>query len=194
MWPNSPTFLNGVCTAHPPPGLHAQLSRTPSHMLNTILPINNHHVGSAPSANPSLWDRRHSYAGESPNASGFHPGSLGNMRIAGNSPHHLEFVSQNIFPHVGGNCMDLPIPSQNVGLHSHHQRCMMFPGRGQMIPVMSSFDSPNERARSRRSEAGSNQGDSKKQFELDVDRIMRGEDNRTTLMIKNIPNKYVVLN
>lgn len=86
MWPNSPTFLSGVCTAHPPPGLHAQLSRTPSHMLNTILPINNHHVGSAPSANPSLWDRRHSYAGESPNASGFHPGSLGNMRIAGNSP------------------------------------------------------------------------------------------------------------
>lgn len=70
----------------------------------------------------------------------------------------------------------------------------MFPGRGQMIPMMSSFDSPNERARSRRSEAGSNQGDSKKQFELDVDRIMRGEDNRTTLMIKNIPNKYVVLN
>ncbi|PKI33966.1 hypothetical protein CRG98_045644, partial [Punica granatum] len=30
----------------------------------------------------------------------------------------------------------------------------------------------------------------KKQYELDIDRIMRGEDNRTTLMIKNIPNKY----
>ncbi|KAG5521736.1 hypothetical protein RHGRI_034082 [Rhododendron griersonianum] len=193
MWPNSPTFVNGVCTGHPPPGLHGQLSRAPSQMLNTILPMNNHHVGSAPSANPSLWDRP-SYAGESPNASGFHPGSLGNMRISGNSPHHLEFVSQNIFPHVGGNCMDLPIPSQNVGLQSHHQRCMMFPGRGQMIPMMSSFDSPNERARSRRSEASSNQGDNKKQFELDVDRIMRGEDNRTTLMIKNIPNKYVVPN
>jgi hypothetical protein len=27
-------------------------------------------------------------------------------------------------------------------------------------------------------------------FALDVDRIMSGEDKRTTLMIKNIPNKY----
>jgi protein phosphatase 1 regulatory subunit 42 len=29
-----------------------------------------------------------------------------------------------------------------------------------------------------------------KLFALDVDRIMSGEDKRTTLMIKNIPNKY----
>ncbi|XP_052205266.1 protein MEI2-like 4 isoform X2 [Diospyros lotus] len=186
MWPNSPTFVNGV---HPPPRLHA-LPRAPSHMLNNLLPINNHHVGSAPSVNPSLWDRRHTYAGESPDASGFHPGSLGNVRISGNSPHHLEFISPNIFPHVSGNCMELSIPSNSVGLHSPHQRCLMFPGRGQMIPMMSSFDSPNERARSRRNEGGSNQVDNKKQFELDIERIMRGEDNRTTLMIKNIPNKY----
>ncbi|KAA8529975.1 hypothetical protein F0562_034421 [Nyssa sinensis] len=189
IWPNSPSFVNGVCTAHPSPQLHA-LPRAPSHMLNTLVPINNHHVGSAPSVNPSIWDRRHAYAGESPDASGFHPGSLGSMRISGNSPHPLDFVSHNIFPHVSGSCLDLPIPSKNVGLHSHHQRCPMFPGRGQMIPMMSSFDPPNERARPRRNEGNSNQADNKKQFELDIDRIMRGEDNRTTLMIKNIPNKY----
>ncbi|XP_059633443.1 protein MEI2-like 4 isoform X2 [Cornus florida] len=180
MWQNSPSFVNGVCAA----------PRSSSHMLNTISPINNHHVGSAPSVNSSLWDRQLAYAGVSPDASGFHPGSLGNMRISGNSPHSMEFVSHNIFPPIGGSCMDLPIPSQNVGLHSHHQRCPLFPGRGQIIPMMGSFDSSNEWARSRRHEGSSNQGDNRKQFELDIDRIMRGDDKRTTLMIKNIPNKY----
>ncbi|KAJ7566285.1 hypothetical protein O6H91_02G095600 [Diphasiastrum complanatum] len=34
------------------------------------------------------------------------------------------------------------------------------------------------------------QADSKKQFQLDLDRIINGDDTRTTLMIKNIPNKY----
>ncbi|XP_059656531.1 protein MEI2-like 4 [Cornus florida] len=189
MWPNSPSFVNGVCTTHPSPRLHA-LPRAPSHMPNTLLHMNNPHVGSAPSINASIWDRRHAYGGESPDASGFHPGSLGNIRISGNSPHPLEFVSHNIFPRVGGSCMDLPIPSKNVGLHFHHQRCPILPGRGQMVPMMNLFDSPNERGRSRRNEGSSNQADNKKQFELDIDRIMRGEDNRTTLMIKNIPNKY----
>ena len=187
MWPNSPSFVNGICAAPPQPRVHG-LPRAPSHMLNPGLPMSNHPVGSAPVANPSLWDRRHSFTGESPEASGFHPGSLGNMRIS-NSPHSLEFVSHNIFPHVGGNCMDVPIPSKSVALQSHHQRCMLFPGRGQMMPIMNSFDSPSERARGRRNEGNSNQLDNKKQYELDIDRIMRGEDNRTTLMIKNIPNK-----
>ncbi|XP_059316237.1 protein MEI2-like 4 isoform X1 [Lycium ferocissimum] len=190
MWPNSPTFVGGVC-ATLPQQLHA-VPRAPSHMLNTLVPINNHHVGSAPSVNPSLslWDRRHAYAGESPDASGFHPGSLGSMRISGNSPHALEFVPHNVFSHTGGSCIDLPMSSSNVGLHSHQQRSLMFPGRGQMIPMINSFDSPNERMRSRRNEANSSQTDNKKQFELDVERILRGDDKRTTLMIKNIPNKY----
>ncbi|KAK4488723.1 hypothetical protein RD792_004503 [Penstemon davidsonii] len=180
-WPNSPSF------AHPQQ-LHA-VHRAPSHMLNAALvPLNNHHVGSAPSLNHAIWERRHAYAGESsPDATVFHPGSLGNnMRISGNS-----FVPHNIFPQTGGNCMDLPISSKSIGLqHPNHQRGMIFPGRGQVIPMMSSFDSPNERTRSRRNEGNSSQADNKKQFELDVDRIMRGEDKRTTLMLKNIPNKY----
>ncbi|KAK9276193.1 hypothetical protein L1049_005724 [Liquidambar formosana] len=189
MWLNSPAFVNGLCTAHPPSRLHG-LPRAPSHMLNPVLPINNHHVGSAPAVNHSLWDRRHVYAGESPEASGFHPGSLGSTRMSNNSLHPLEFVPHNVFPRVGGNCMELSIAPKNVGLHSHHQRCLMFPGGGQMVSMMNSFDPPNDRARSRRNESGTNQADNKKQYELDVDRIMRGEDNRTTLMIKNIPNKY----
>lgn len=155
--------------------------------------MSNHHVGSAPSVNPSLWDGRHAYAGESPDASVFRPGSLGNIRISGGSPHPLEFVQHNIFPGAGGNCMDLPVTSKSVGFNSHPQRCMMFPARGQMIPMMNTFDSPTERTRSRRNESSSSQADNKKQFELDIDRIVRGDDKRTTLMIKNIPNKYVAI-
>ncbi|KAL3511505.1 hypothetical protein ACH5RR_030906 [Cinchona calisaya] len=188
IWPNSPSFVNGVCTPHPQQ-VHA-VPRAPNQMLNALLPISNHHVGSAPSVNPSLWDRRHAYAGESPDASVFHPGSLGNIRISGNSPHPLEFVPRSIFPGAVGGCVDLAVSSKNVGFNSLPQRCMMFPARGQMIPMMNSFDSPNERTRSRRNECNSSQTDNKKQFELDIDRIMRGEDKRTTLMIKNIPNKY----
>ena len=184
LWPNSPSFVNG------PPQMHG-VPRAPSHMINALLPLNNHHVGSAPSVNNSIWDRRHAYAGESPDASVFHPGSLGNMRMSGTSPHPLDFVPHNIFPRPNGNCMDVPITSKNIGLHPHHQRCMIFPARGQMLPMMgSSFDSPNERTRNRRNDGNSNQPDNKKQFELDLDRILRGDDKRTTLMIKNIPNKY----
>lgn len=190
MWPNSPTYVGGVCASRPQQ-LHS-VPRAPSHMLNALVPINNHHVGSAPSVNPSLslWDRRHAYAGESPDASGFHPGSLGSMRMSGNSPHTLEFIPHNVFSRTGGSCIDLPMSSSNVGLHSHQQRSLMFPGRGQIIPMISSFDSPNERMRIRRNEGNSSQTDNKKQFELDIERIARGDDKRTTLMIKNIPNKY----
>ncbi|XP_071707550.1 protein MEI2-like 4 [Rutidosis leptorrhynchoides] len=185
LWPNSPSLMNGVGNAH-------SLPRVPSHIANTtFLHMNNHHVGSAPSVDPSIWDnRRHSYAGESPDTSAFHPGSLGNMRVPGNSPHPLDFITHNMYPRMSGNSMDLPISSKNIGLGSHHQNSLMFPSRGQMMPMMTSFDSPNDRSRSRRNEGISNQGDNKKQFELDLDRILRGDDRRTTLMIKNIPNKY----
>ncbi|XP_042498649.1 protein MEI2-like 4 isoform X1 [Macadamia integrifolia] len=189
MWPNSPSFVNGV-HALPPAQLHG-VARAPSHILNTVLPVpHHHHVGSAPAVNPSLWERRHNYAGESPDGSSFHPGSLGSMGFSGSSNlHPLELASHNVF-HVGGNCIDPSISSNSVGMHSPQQRRHMFPSRNHMVPMPRSFDAPNERIRSRRSESGSNQMDNKKQYELDIDRIVRGEDNRTTLMIKNIPNKY----
>ncbi|KAL6570761.1 hypothetical protein OROGR_000311 [Orobanche gracilis] len=46
-----------------------------------------------------------------------------------------------------------------------------------------------DRGRSRRSDGGSLM-DNKKQYQLDLEKIANGEDIRTTLMIKNIPNKY----
>ncbi|THF98088.1 hypothetical protein TEA_012736 [Camellia sinensis var. sinensis] len=97
IWPN------GVCTTQPPPRLHAFPS-APSHMMNTLLPMNNHHVGSAPSVNPSLWERRHTYYGESPNVSCFHHGSLGNMRIS------------DPFLHPDKVCWSKKLPSFQVGV------------------------------------------------------------------------------
>lgn len=44
---------------------------------------------------------------------------------------------------------------------------------------------------SRRGDGGGDRGfgDGKRQFVLDLERILRGDDSRTTLMLKNIPNK-----
>ncbi|KAJ1443072.1 RNA-binding domain superfamily [Sesbania bispinosa] len=180
MWPNSPSYFDGICAAPTLPRLHG-LSRSPSHVMSTVLPINNQHVPSA------IWDRRHTYAGESPKASAFHPGSLGNMQFSSNTAARcVDFVPHNIFSHFGGSCVDLQILPENLGLHFHNQRGLMFPGRNHMV---NSFDIHKQRVRSRRNEGASNLAD-KTQYELDIDRIKKGEDNRTTLMIKNIPNKY----
>ncbi|XP_044492912.1 protein MEI2-like 4 isoform X2 [Mangifera indica] len=187
VWPNSPSFLNGLHASHVPhlPGF----PRGPTLMLNAASPVH-HHIGSAPAVNPSPWDRQHAYAGESPEISNFHLGSLGSVNFPVCSPSHpMDIASHNIFSHVGGNCIDM---TKNVGLHSPQQMCHLFPGRNPMVSMQASFDSPNERVRNfsyRRNETNSNHAD-KKQYELDIDRILHGEDSRTTLMIKNIPNKY----
>ena len=190
MWSNSPSNLNGIFSPQHLQKMHT-FHRPPNHMLNTNLPISSNQVGSAPSVDPSLWDRRPVYAGESPDASYLQPGPFGNMRNNSNSLHPLEFVSPDIFPGFGGNCFDLPIASKV--LQSPQQSSMMFLSSGQMYPRMSPFNSSHERMKGRRNEGVSNQADSKKQYELDIDRIIRGEDKRTTLMIKNIPNKYVYI-
>jgi hypothetical protein len=49
-----------------------------------------------------------------------------------------------------------------------------------------------DRGRNRRVDSSVFQADSKKQYQLDLEKIRKGEDTRTTLMIKNIPNKYAV--
>ncbi|KAI4383634.1 hypothetical protein MLD38_009446 [Melastoma candidum] len=185
MWQNSPTFVNGIC---PPPPRMQGLLTGPGQLMHKILPTNNLHVGSAPTVNHMPWERK-TYATESTEASGFHPGSLGNARSSENSMQSMEFIHAGIFPHMNGNSMDLSMAPKIMAAQPP-QRGIIFPGRGQIQPVSNSFDFPNERFRSRRSDGSANQTDNKKQFELDIDRIVRGEDKRTTLMIKNIPNKY----
>nr|XP_029116644.1 protein MEI2-like 4 isoform X13 [Elaeis guineensis] len=188
FWPNTPSYLNNF-PALPSPQKMNGFPRAPPHMLNASLPLH-HHVGSAPTVNPSLWDRRQRCRGDYLKACALHPASLGSLGLAGGSVlHPLELASNNIFPQTDGNCMDPSISSAHA-MPSPEQRSRMFHLRNTMLHMPLSYDAPNDRIRSRRSDAGSSQADNKKQFELDIDRIMRSEDSRTTLMIKNIPNKY----
>lgn len=183
LWRKTP-FVSGSCSPCLPQ--IPSFPRTPPHMLRAS--NIDHHVGSAPVVTASPWERQHSYLSKSPESSGFQIGSLGTTGFPGTwQLHPPEFSSHNMFSHVSGNGLDLPL---NAGQSSPSQLSHIFPVRHPMTS-MSKFDSPNERMRNlyhRRSDSINNNTD-KKQFELDLARIMRGEDNRTTLMIKNIPNK-----
>ena len=179
---NSPSFVNGLHEHRFPQT--AGLPRP--HMISSSpLP---HHIGSAPAVNPSLWER-HAY---SPGNSGIHLGSHGSAGYPGSPQlHFMDIAPQKIFSQVNGNCMDM---TMNAVQHSPHHNCHMFPGRNP-ISMPTSFDSLRESSRNlshRRSEANSNNLD-KRQYDLDIERILHGEDSRTTLMIKNIPNKYAFL-
>ncbi|KAL3021254.1 hypothetical protein AAZX31_05G186800 [Glycine max] len=186
LWQKSPSFVNDASS----PGLPqmSSFARTPPHMLRTPHMMD-HHVGSAPVVTASPWERKNSYLGGSPEASGFRLGSLGSGGFHGSwQMHPLDFPSHNMFSHVGGNGTEL---TSNAGQNSPKQLSHVFPVRHPMSS-MSKFDASNERMRNlyhRRNEANTNNVD-KKLYELDLGRILRGEDSRTTLMIKNIPNKY----
>ncbi|XP_020574457.1 protein MEI2-like 4 [Phalaenopsis equestris] len=188
MWTNSPSFVNNIPAQ--PQQLHG-LPRGPSHIMNNFVSVHHHHVGSAPALNPSLWGRRTTYAGDCMEAPpSFHPGSVGNIGFSGSSPiHPFGISSHNIYPHDCRNCID-PSASTHVGSPSPQQRSFMLHGRNSLNSAAGSYDSSGERIRSRRCDSSATQPDNKKQFDLDISRIIRGEDTRTTLMIKNIPNKY----
>lgn len=183
MWPNSPSRVNGIPSQRIPSV--TGFSRASPLMVNMASSPVHHHIGSAPVLNSPFWDRRQAYAAESPESSGFHLGSQGSMGFPGSSPSHpMEIGSHKAFSHVGAN-------SKNAVLRSSRQLPHLFSGRSQMLSVPGSFELPNERYRNlshRRSDSSSSNAE-KKMFELDVERILRGEDSRTTLMIKNIPNK-----
>ncbi|KAK9748240.1 hypothetical protein RND81_02G045200 [Saponaria officinalis] len=178
--PNSPSFLNNNHAPHigrlpgSPGGPHI--------MMNMASPVHRLHVGSAPAIKASLWDRPQMYTGESHDGSGYQMG-IRSMGIPGFSPSHPRDISSHgSFSHVGE-------VSKNGGLHSPQQMGHMFHERNLMNSLPTSFGSPSERGRTRRNETNLSHAD-RKHYELNVDRIMRGDDSRTTLMIKNIPNKY----
>ncbi|KAJ0266196.1 Protein MEI2-like 4 [Hirschfeldia incana] len=189
MWPNSPSRVNGINPQRIPPV--TSFPRASPLMVNMASSPVHHHIGSAPVVNSPFWDRRQTYVAETPEASGFHFGSHGSMGFPGSSPSHaMEMASHKVFSHAGGNRLEAN--SSNAVSRSSRQMPHFLSGRNPMLSVPGSFDLPNERYRNlsqRRSEFSSSNAE-KKLFELDVDRILRGEDNRTTLMIKNIPNKY----
>ncbi|KAM0893792.1 hypothetical protein ACQ4PT_024894 [Festuca glaucescens] len=163
MWPN---------VQHPLRTHGGYLGVSP-HTLNTgAYPIDQHHMGSAPN-----------------NGGGFgnvHPGSLGSVGFPG-SP-RLYPSDLSVFPPARGNYRETMFSLvSTAGFPSLRQ---MINGRNPMAQVSASYDATNDRMKTRKHDGNNVQPENKRQFELDIERIAKGEDSRTTLMIKNIPNKY----
>lgn len=191
LWSNS----SSVGPSFNPIGQAQLQSHAYSSSHSSLLPISRHHVGSAPSGEPSLLERRHSYIASDSlvetssllrSASGTGLGGGGTSAHAINIGHA---GSHNLMNQLGGNSVGLEHASSspNMGMMSPQQR-QRFLQNGLL--ASSGMDGLTDRGRTRRGESISAQADNKKQYQLDLDRIMRGEDPRTTLMIKNIPNKY----
>ncbi|CAN6234853.1 unnamed protein product [Urochloa humidicola] len=183
LWSSTGPFINNI-PSRPLMQLH-RVSRAPLCMVEKTISLI--HVGSAPAVNPSILDRQCGYAGELMEAPGFHPRGAGSMGFPGSA--HLHQLETNGM-HNGRTFMDPAISSSHMSAPSPKQRGHMPHRRSHMAPIPSSFDSAGERMRSRRNESNVNQSDNRRLFELDIERIIQGEDSRTTLMIKNIPNKY----
>lgn len=152
----------------------------PAHTLNTgAYPLDQHHLGSAPNNGGSFG-----------NVHTFHSGSLGSVGFPGSPQLYPSDIAA--FAPARGNYRETMFSPVAAGFPSMQQMCRGINGRNPMIQVSASYDATNDRVRSRRHDGNTVQPENKRQFELDVDRIANGEDSRTTLMIKNIPNKYNV--
>ncbi|KAK1360038.1 Meiosis protein mei2 [Heracleum sosnowskyi] len=180
-WPQSLPLASGIHahgTPNPP-----ELSRSSSHGLNTV--SYSHDMinkvsytqscrdGAAQASNQSQWNSEHTYI-ESIEKLGFHNKAS-------------DFAPRN-YLHDGNQ-----ISKYFNSAVSPTQRSSDFAsGVNLVTPAPTSCSAPKERMRNLsncRNEADSSHSD-RMQYELDIDRVLRGEETRTTLMIKNIPNKY----
>uniref|UniRef100_A0A7N0T4B8 RRM domain-containing protein n=1 Tax=Kalanchoe fedtschenkoi TaxID=63787 RepID=A0A7N0T4B8_KALFE len=167
----------------------------PAHAASYLSPsLSRHHhlhqVGSAPSGVP--LERHFGFPKESPETSFIPPaygGGLGmgnadrsylmNMGMRGALNSSLSY--SGYLPESGSPSLRMMAPPRVNHLFNDGS----YPGLN-----FNGIDNLVERGRNRRTESNGNQIDSKKQFQLDLEKIISGEDTRTTLMIKNIPNKY----
>jgi hypothetical protein len=115
---------------------------------------------------------------------------MGSLSLGGSTGTHAINIagSHTVMSGMGSNGgLEHGTASPSIGVMSPQPRRMFH--NGSLPGSMPSMDSLGERGRTRRGDSSGGQADNKKQYQLDLDRIMRGEDSRTTLMIKNIPNK-----
>ncbi|KAJ6838568.1 protein MEI2-like 2 isoform X1 [Iris pallida] len=150
-----------------------------------------HHVGSAPPGIP--LERHYGYFPESPDASFMSSvafGGIGSSRNDGSLS--INMVAQApINPAVSfpRNIPENVLP--NFRMMSSQRVRPNFYGNTPYSGLGSiGFESPVDRGRARRLDTNGSLLDNKKQYQLDLEKIANGEDTRTTLMIKNIPNKY----
>ncbi|XP_075488741.1 protein MEI2-like 2 isoform X1 [Primulina tabacum] len=142
-----------------------------------------HHVGSAPSG--IQLDRHIGFFPESPEPSYINQSAFGVKNYGHNYGIHGVHLGSPVAMNRGisfaGNFTESGSPSS---------RMIPLSRNGPLYFENGSFgDGLFDRARNRRAESSS-QMDNKRQYQLDLEKIMNGEDTRTTLMIKNIPNKY----
>ncbi|XP_020962684.1 protein MEI2-like 2 isoform X2 [Arachis ipaensis] len=149
-----------------------------------------HHVGSAPSG--LTFDRQFSYFPES------HETSIKSSNAFGSLNHGDGNFLMNMGPHaslgagvgLSGNATEIGSPNFRM-MSPLPRHGSLFLGNGSYSGLgAANSELLTERGRTRRPDNNGNQIDGKKQYQLDLDKIMSGEDTRTTLMIKNIPNKY----
>ncbi|KAF4373220.1 protein MEI2-like 2 [Cannabis sativa] len=155
----------------------------------SLIGSSHHHVGSAPSGVP--FERHFGFFPESPESSFMNPVGFGGVGLNRNNGNYMVNVGGRTALSAGvglpGNITETGSP--NFRLLSLPKPSSVFIGNGSYVGSPSNNgEGLVERSRSRRVENGNL--DNKKQYQLDLDKIVNGEDARTTLMIKNIPNKY----
>lgn len=146
-----------------------------------------HHVGSAPSVVP--FEKQFGYISEPQETSSMSQFAFGNIGINRNGGSSLINVNSRSTMNQGiisGNMPDSNSPDVRM------MPAQRFGPIFGPYPGLSSIgiDNPVEWNRNRRIENQGSQADNKKLFQLDLEKIIKGEDARTTIMIKNIPNKY----
>ncbi|CAL5045179.1 unnamed protein product [Urochloa decumbens] len=153
-----------------------------------------HHVGSAPSGAP--FESHFGFLPESPETSFMKQIRFGNMGNIGTGRNGAGLMlnmagraSLNPASSLSGSLTDnssvnfRPILSPRLG-HA------LFSNPTYQGPGSFGLDNSTDRGRNRRVDSSVLQADSKRQYQLDLEKIRKGDDTRTTLMIKNIPNKY----
>lgn len=189
FWPSSsmghPFSSNGKGHGFPYSGQQGSFSGSSQH--------HHHHIGSAPSGVP--LERQFGFFPESSDTSFMSP-AFGGMSVGHDDGGFMVNMGSRAAMSSG-----ISIPrnvsengSSTMRMMSSPRLSPVFLGNGAFTGLLpNSMEGLAERGRSRRVENNGNQLDNKKQFQLDLDKIISGEDNRTTLMIKNIPNKSVFL-
>ncbi|KAF9589730.1 hypothetical protein IFM89_028639 [Coptis chinensis] len=158
---------------------------------NQHTPFSHHHVGSAPSGVP--FERHFGFFPESSETSFMSPVGYGSIGASRNEGTLMRNMGARSALGAGvANSGNMP-ENGSLGfrmLSSQRLSPMFIGGSPYSGLTSSSIEALAERGRSRRVDSSVSQVDSKKQYQLDLDKIVSGEDTRTTLMIKNIPNKY----
>lgn len=200
LWGSPPYSENVSSSAWPAPSVgHAFASSMKGQGLPQISRHSSflgshyqHHVGSAPSGLP--LDRHFGFFPESPETSFMTPNAIRGIGVNHNSGNYI----MNNMGARASMVSGIRLPGSIGESSSPSFRMMSFPRHSPIFLGNGSYSGPGivsndgfaEHGRSRRLENYGNQMDSKKQYQLDLDKINSGEDSRTTLMIKNIPNKY----